>query len=374
VHELDEAWQRYARLKREQDNWREDEEGLCLKESLALLPNVSEASVTFAMSFCGRTNDWPVWTRLQPLILMGPDGWIYGSDWSQSDMLGTNVILSAHGQAALCLLEAIGYRDSFSGTRPITKLDIDMRHHEPYQNLLGATTGHGKQPDMLPHLTRFRIINGIFCRLTDLRLSNPTFGGSEDSEEELEDFEEEFRQGYLEQTASNKLIASETIGFLRAAKQLRRLTLVFTQWNLSTAKPLAPLFDCSDDEVVWPNLEHLSLSTNVRPAMFLTFLRNHAATLRSLEVRDSFLYDVQQVLEEIPRILQLKHVYIEGVWHDGSREGFFDLDACTEMLSEGTDCDGPYEKAVKGYLLGESASLPEILCDGGTGTRPRMLE
>ena len=115
-------------------------------------------------------------------------------------------------------------------------------------------------------------------------------------------------------------------------------------------------------EVIWPSIEHLALATNISSHILIEFLRNHAATLKSLELRDMLVHDVDSAIEQIPSAMNLEHVYIECLWTDAGQESPMDY-IC--VLSRGTDFNDPYEKAVKAYLLGQTDASPTIERDGG---------
>lgn len=138
---------------------------------------------------------------------------------------------------------------------------------------------------------------------------------------------------------------------------------------------LESLFD--SEEVLWPNLESLSLATNIPAEILLKFLAKHAGSLRKLELKDMLIHNVDHAVHHIPKILtSLTHCYMECLWDDASHTtsigGVGGNDTMTDVnylcvLSRGTDFNAPYEEAVKAYLLGRSEEMPVLERDGGSG-------
>lgn len=156
---------------------------------------------------------------------------------------------------------------------------------------------------------------------------------------------------------------------LRTARHLRKLELRYGDDEMSpddeSDSQLESLFD--SDEVLWPKLEELSLATNIPAEILLKFLGNHAGCLKSLELRDMLIHNVDFAVEQIPRLVVLKHCYMECLWDDTPRVGN-DLDVnylC--VLSRGTDFNAPYEESIKAYLLGQRQHMPPLERDGGSG-------
>ncbi|KAK5124764.1 hypothetical protein LTR85_001477 [Meristemomyces frigidus] len=342
--ELALAFSTFQQLGWQQRDLEEDVEGLSLKQHLMRLPNLIQARLACATPFQGKTNEWPVWKRLRTQsILVGPDDWMYTDDHPMSDASLTRSHGRGVGQAALFLLEAVGHRAQYSEVRPVTHLSINSVHFQPYQSLMGITACHGTGETAKS--VRYMTVRDAFRHLTSLELNIPharkcaTHGGP--------------------------AVAEETVFFLLSATQLRRLDLTFTDdeahQRFSEASDLMGIFTGtvgSTNQVVWPHLEHLALRTNVSGEAFIAFLRNHAKTLTSLELRDMVLHpDILEVVEQIPKALNLEHVYLECVW--GTRDG---LDALPYdcYLARGTDFDDDYERSVKAYLLGSTEELVEL--------------
>lgn len=305
------------------------------KEHFAMLPNVSEASVKGATPFSGRTNEWPVWKGLRKTILVGPDDWMYPKGHPMSNVSSDTAHQQRHGrgagQAALYLLEGVGYRSQFFGTKHITKLSVQAK--QPYRDLIGAAGSFGGIP---ADSQRYQTIVEAFRHVEDLSLNI------------LYPFESNAHHG--------PGLTSETVELLRAAKQLRRLDFTFFEDEYEDEDGVAPLF-ATDENFRWPHLEHLALRTNIESTIFLDFLKQHAGSLRSLELRDMVVNDIEDVLECIPRIVKLQHVYAECLWGKW-REPSIDSNVC--LLARGTDFDDPYERSVKAYLLGERDDLVEL--------------
>jgi hypothetical protein len=161
----------------------------------------------------------------------------------------------------------------------------------------------------------------------------------------------------------------ETAQFLETASSLRRLDLRYGDDEMSpddeSAVQLEGLFDT--DRVIFPYLQFLALATNIPAETLLKFLANHGNTLKTLELRDMLIHNVDLAIQQIPRVVKLDHVYMECLWDDASRtEGDFDVNYLC-VLSRGTDYDAAYEQSVKAYLLGQVEAMPQIERDGGLG-------
>ncbi|TKA74193.1 hypothetical protein B0A55_05142 [Friedmanniomyces simplex] len=279
-----------------------------------------------ATPFQGRANDLPVWRRLRKQIHVGPDEWMY-SKHEQTD--GSHTKHIGDGQAALCLLEAIGFRAQFAGTKPITKLTVQNTHRQPYMDLLGATVGQGGQGrtelTVPAHRLRYQNVLEAFKHLTELNLDVPHAAAAEMTVARFSD--DEFIQ-------------------LFGVADIHSL---FACFNSGDATGLdANRGDTS--RPYWPHLEHLALLTNVSYPQILDFLRRHASTLKSLELRDMIVTDVRGLLLEIPKVLDLEHVYVESIW--SWTTGY---DPNSEVR---------YERAVKAYLLRQADKLPELRAGG----------
>ncbi|KAK5124821.1 hypothetical protein LTR85_001534 [Meristemomyces frigidus] len=237
------------------------------------------------------------------------------------------------------------------GTRPITKLNLDITYRATYEAVAGACDGHGPTGAPSDFAPSYRMLTAAFQHLTDLRLHNPHASAVDEP--------------------SWQQMDKETAGILRAATQLRRLDLKFhdsekidiymdgnTDW---TTESIASIFK-NDTGVVWPHLQHLALAVNMGSDEFTQFLWNHSATLRSLELRDMIVYEARELCLQIPKMLKLDHVYFGCVYH-GEHEGEWQDGEDVELqcaFGRGTDYDDPYEKAVKAYLLGQGEELPRL--------------
>lgn len=305
------------------------------KEMFSLLPNITDASVQCATPFSGRCNTWPLWKALRERIYVGPDDFVWRQPIDEPDYAEQT------GQAALLLLEAIGYRSSFAATNQIRRLNVHSSHLDPYLSLMNTGS--------VTHAVRYQTILAGFQHLTTLHFHVP--------------------HATVSAHISGFGVSVETMEFLRTAKHLRKLELRYGDDEMSpddeSDSQLESLFD--SDEVLWPKIQHLSLATNVPADILLKFLRNHAGSLRTLELRDMLIHKVDFAIEQIPKILSLEYCYMECLWDDASRVSD-DIDVnylC--VLSRGTDFKAAYEESVKAYLLGQKDTMPPLERDGGSG-------
>ena len=106
---------------------------------------------------------------------------------------------------------------------------------------------------------------------------------------------------------------------------------------------MARLFENSPS---WSHLEHLSLSVKIPHDLLLELFRSLPSSLHSLELRDMLVYDAQELLTQISKILELDHVCIKCIRHQD-----LEVDECCCACTDGSDVCEPYERAVKAYLL-----------------------
>ncbi|KZF23624.1 hypothetical protein L228DRAFT_246437 [Xylona heveae TC161] len=101
------------------------------------------------------------------------------------------------------------------------------------------------------------------------------------------------------------------------------------------------------DDLTWPRLRKLLLSSLAREDKLISFLGRHASTLKNLTLIDVILVEGQgswsSVIRQLPHVLSLEKVYLEGLWDD-----HFGSEA---LLLE--NLGGDYEAAIDRYVLGE---------------------
>ncbi|KAK4952767.1 hypothetical protein LTR10_009575 [Elasticomyces elasticus] len=346
---LNTAWNEFQKLHAEQTSWTEDREGFKFKRHFDMLPNIIEAHISRA-----------------DMILVSP------SDWKKHDLSLSreeqDQLHLAEGQPALCLLEAIGYLARSDGRKQITTLTMYKKHLRSYMDLLGTTVGQGgngrTEPSSPAHHLRYRDILEAFKPLETIKLFHRRASGC-------------------------GVTALEELGHLLCqAKSLQRLEIQFVQsnirfmdeWTIDDVFSLSPLLGSNESQdqasadlkntsilsAHWPELHHLHLSTNVNCPGFLSFLRRHSATLRSLELRDMIVGDVAALLREIPKVLGLDHVKVSSLW--GPNPDFVpDVNCQAYHVYLFSDLNGLYEKTVKEYLLRQRGEFPELVIEGGNG-------
>ncbi|EMC99328.1 hypothetical protein BAUCODRAFT_399494 [Baudoinia panamericana UAMH 10762] len=327
------GWTAYQALHQEQQSWRHATESRVFQAAFALLPNVEQAALKCAVPFEGRTNLWPVWKTLRRETLVGPDDWMF-THAAHDSLIDTPESDYKHGGAALCLLQAIGYRGQFSGTHHITELEMHITHKRAYRQILSDSL----VPD--PRAT-LHIIDAAFLHLTKLRLVRPHAADSE--------------------LVSDGTAALETKDQLLFARNLKRLDLTFNDATTvsadrtGTIAPLHHIFNVLGGGPYWSGLAQLNLSTNVEPKAFIAFLNSHADTLKYLELRDMAVNDVPAVLTAIPAILALKRVYLECVWHWNE-----ETDSMTCLFEQGSDVSAEFERSTRAWLLREQNLRPDF--------------
>jgi hypothetical protein len=222
-------------------------------------------------------------------------------------------------------------------------------HIQSYMDLIGTTVGQGgadrEQLTVPAHRFRYHNVVDAFQHLTDLTLEVPYAA------------------------TCGTMVAVETCQFLRTASHLRRLELAYTDVGhmiaLTATDRLAWLDFVGSDKTsapYWPHLEHLSLSTNVDHPYFLQFLQRHANTLRSLELRLMVVDNLVGVLREIPKTLELEHVYLGEVFGQvNERVLNWEWDGFIEVSTDDRSADGAQlSRDIKAYLLRRSDFFPDM--------------
>lgn len=323
VEELDAGWELYSALALAQQKWCTGPQHLVFKEHFARLPNIEQVSVNGAGPSEVQSDLWPIWRRLRDRILVDPRSWMNKRHLADEEV---------EGQAALSLLQAVGWRAQFSGTKPVTKMSVNALHSRSYSDLMGI--------DALDKQHRLNQMTDGFSSLTELKYRT--------------------RAMLPRAWAADDSIASETARFLRAATQLRRLHLAYidtpvfrghAQFQRSALTDLI-----HEDGVTWPHLEHLALSVDLEGAELVSCLRHHES-IRSLELTNMALLHARPVLEEIPRVRKLDHVSIKSIW---SRVRTDDRPGLRCMLTRGTDTNEEPGRSIKEYLLGKRKELPDL--------------
>ena len=327
------AWDEFQSLRREQRKWCGDATRLIFMEGFAMLPNLMEVSISTTKSFQGPTSQWPVWKRLQERMLVSPDDWICMSKYSK-EMSRSRVC--RHG--TLILMEAIGSRSSFAGTRRIDRLSLHYSHIGALG--VGAFADQAWQPG-LQDRKRAELIEEVFSDLSELSLRVPPHPASDI---------------YDDSAAST---ASEIAGFLSRAQRLRRLELDYgSGFFLLDASSRDDVAKRLLGATFSPHIAHLSLNLDVSHMDLLDLLKQLSLTLPSLELRDMIVADVPALLLHMPKVVELRHVYVEKLWHETIDPDRGHEDAYIRLLSGGTDVQEPLELAVKSYLLGKRNELP----------------
>ncbi|KAK4507837.1 hypothetical protein PRZ48_001572 [Zasmidium cellare] len=329
-HDVDEEWQAYEDLVKEQQNWHHSRQGQRFQDCLLNLRNLVEVSAIRTTAGDVNANRRPIWRRLTERCIVGPDQWktrIFESQHGFIDLVGDEI----DARAALALLEAMGERVS-RGQRPITKLQLQLVCQNFY---FMRPLGHDgwAQPVPLCYSNTVKPkMRMAFANLTELDLYLETIFDWEHFGGILADFSE----------------------FLFGAKQLRSLRFWFEydedfsgDWPEGNRLYTDQIGFFSLDTAVWPKIEHLALKVNIPSQKLLPFLKRHATTLRSLELRHMLVQDVPTLLQGIPEALKLDHVYIQGLWHNGPG------------LPHG-DLDGTW---MKKYLLRQASRMPDLRDD-----------
>ncbi|KAI5364988.1 hypothetical protein Slin15195_G045260 [Septoria linicola] len=364
--ELDLGWKAFQRYYKEQEAWADYREARSFREAFCKLGNVRKVVAAAAVRSNEDCNKWPFWSRLYREMLVGPNDWKHGycMDEAMHDYEDQKLPFKLAERATLCLLEGLSLLngknlDSFSSVASMTLQHIMVSgttlienwHRGPVQPADLLRDAHLQEPRRL-------WLAQPFVHLTDLSMRF-------DCDDSL--------NGYF----ISEIIHQILVG----ARELRRLTLIVENTDdvfdipddanddedgTFTYSGHARLFQV--DRPIWPHIQHLALSTFVSARNFVNFLKLHASTLRSLELRRTAVFDAPSLLEQIPKVIQLDHVYVKGLNHHGAPLPHDDdvspsVYADPWLLSDGTDFDAPYEMSMKAYLLGKTSEMPDLSQD-----------
>lgn len=363
--ELKAGWQAYRRYYREQESWTDYRESWKFQSAFCELPNVQEVLVANATYNDRNFNSRPFWRRFYRDTYIGPDSWKRGY---AGGVIADEHLFEITEKATLCVYEAMARRHE-QGSSPIVRLKI--QHLMQNESTLANNWRKGRrQPRDLKRHSHLQVPQRLwlakpFAHLTDFSLRL-------DSNESVD-------RCYISEQIHQLLIE---------AQELRRLVLTLEHPSVAGIRS----FDEEDHEaysgefegeygdphysgeacllhatsVIWPKIEHLAISVPFCAKKFIRFLKLHSSTLRSLEFHQALVYDVPTLLEQIPKVVHLDHVYIKTLVHIGTElrhpqyAGPFDK---AWFLADSTDFDAPYEQSMKAYLLGKSPAMPDLLED-----------
>lgn len=244
--QLDRGWKEFSEKKLQQASWRESNEGVILKECLAMLLNLN--SITCTPAYVTRMKDfqstWPVWNSLRRKILIAPidlgGGYIRIHSGHQDH---SREYYNFARRVIFIMLEAIAYRASFSGIGSITNLNIHNRSLQSQELVLSQ--GYNPVTHDCPEFRRRvpRMLDG-FGSLTHI---NWCISATPQSEEDL------------------SRLAMESVLFLQGSKHLRSLDLSYYDSTYNPQALRSTFGDATIDEILntkpsWRDLHYLRLS------------------------------------------------------------------------------------------------------------------
>ncbi|GME41568.1 Chromatin modification-related protein eaf7 protein [Neofusicoccum parvum] len=318
--DLDAYFKEYQSIWDEQQDW-DEERSAVLRRAICNLPNLEAAEVS-TQEMGTPKNHGPVWGRLLPRILQGPDDWKF---------------IDSNEEASLGV--------SLDGAQQITHL------------LRGLCERTGKPVQSL----KFSTSNNVFwCQATRLPLVHKSVWPDDLGGLEIDGRVYEMRHAFRNLTHLELLISfdhfwdrRDWIGsgmraFLQEAKKLEKLHFGYTEETRDREDdkwddPLQILGD-----IHWPVLHTLHASFTTRENLLLNLFQRHAGTLRHLSLVDMALSRAHgswaSIIEKIPQMLKLEYIYVESLWDSTCEEnggaGLFEF-------WEG----GAYELSIMNYCL-----------------------
>ena len=341
--DLDAAWTYYHDLAEQQGQWLSGVQGLALKEHFAMLPNVDEVELTFDEPPSRYRNDRSVWEARTKRTLLSIDG---------RNLRSQNGSGSLAASARAAVLQAIGFRAQFAGTKHVTILRIDAKHNSSMPSIMGQGFGRRYDAHILRYQGRVQNSEEAFRHLKTLRLC-------------LHDFQHTTRGGSDPSTIDLARLAAQ-------AKQLEHLEVTFFDSSTKSSENVPPAESffamisphiedaLSQDDFPWTQLRTLEFTNaTVYAEHLLDLLRRCANTLRSLRLRNMTVVDAPKFLAHVPHTAKLDLVYFENIWcYDVDSPGGSELRA---YFSKGTNQVDDYHRAIKAYLLGHKTDLPTLV-------------
>lgn len=341
---LHDAFREFKSIKMQQMQWLDSGVGVTLKECFAMLPNLDAVACT--PTFTNRPQElqasWPLWNRMCQRLLLTPKDW--GRISSQSSFLEDYTGHEFRYRVCFLVFEAMAFRASFSGTKPITRCELHVQqrvdvHRDPTQYETWEST--------LP-LDR-HLFNASFTRILEgfqhLTHINWCVGSTP-----LPNVE-------------RSVLTEETIVLLRSAKNLRSLCLSFyecgdtRQFQDGATPGDAAIDKLIDSELQWPQLHHMRLNFRASHGRLLALFKALSSSLRSVELIDMEVGNAQELIARMPEILQLEKIQLSSIWHTWESSGI----QC--LFPKGLDGPPPLEKGVRDYLLRRSDTCPGLgLC------------
>lgn len=340
--QLEKGGGEYRAARRQQLQWHESRQGALFKEHFAMLPNLQVVACIQLTARTPREKIKPpaaIWRRMRRKILLDPYYWTCGP-WGDK----SHIVHEFARRVSFLALEAIAFRASFSGTKPITSFKLDSHHVGPWERMSDQQTGElTPLPDRLEVQRRFNLIREGFQQLKKLhwRLY----------------YDHAF---YIWHT---DLAVRDTKRLLHAATQLRSLTLVFIGRNNprrdtrldNTGPGNKEVVSFLDSKPPWPHLQKLRLCIDAHYSKFIPFFKHLSPSLRSFELMESDVEDARALIVAIPQILSLDYARLERIWYRDKSSGRMKC-----LFEHGTDVNDPTINAVREYLIGKAMELPDL--------------
>ena len=319
--------------------------GVMLKECFVMFPSLD--TVTCTPSITNRLQELrkssPFWDRMQSKILVTPKDWRSEGARSCSDLKEREV---AHGVSFL-IFEAMAFRASFSGTKPVTKLGLHIQQHivpenEIYESWESVLTrrfsssylrlGRSFATNLNKILEGFQHLTHIdWCVCQSLM---PGFDSAS--------------------------LAKDTARFLRGSRNLRSLCLsLYDRDDVPTRREYPAIGDATIKNLLavapdWPHIHHLHLRFRATCTGLLPLFRIVSPSLRSLELTDMEVGNAHELITQIPEILDLDKVQLKSIWHVRETSEI----QC--LFIEGLDVKGHFETGVKKFLLHDVEQCPDL--------------
>jgi hypothetical protein len=340
--QLEDAFNRFKSMRLQQIRLPTSGLDIALKECFMMFPNLDTVNCT--LSITNRLQELPMpsafWDCTQRKILVAPGDWESGEVSYCSSRAHREF---AH-RVSFLVFEAIAFRASFSGTKPVAKLGLHIRQHTvegtlEYESWESIMISRALEHSYAAKMNK--ILNG-FQHLTHIDWCI-----------------------YQSLIPGIKLasFARDTAKFLRGSRSLQSLCLsLYDRGDVRTRHDETTIGDATIKELLdggslSPDLRYLRLRFRATCTGLLSLFRTVSRSLLSLELKDMEVGNAHELIIQIPEILRLEKIQLKSIWHVRETSEI----QC--LFSEGLDVNGYFENAVRDFLLRNVEQCPDLGLD-----------
>lgn len=363
VAEVQDHYEKYKAYRQQQHDWDPDNQ---FREAFSRLPNLTSAG-NAKHGFADNHLHFP-WNRIQKDIIISPNNWmqLHAVEVDDDEVQVIDLLrLPIHMKHVDCLLAAIGHRATLTHGTPLRSLKLVNIGGQPFLHLSEYyVVGYDTDSDDSSSDGSLEVV--------DVDIDPKTISAKFQGLAHLTNLELDVSYCIPPQSPTaaaqsweTRQLFKEIHAILSATSSLQALKLNCRDDEGDWALEERPM-DPEDDTVrrleipTLPELESLQLSCTATEESLIGLLRAHSKTLRSIELVDCDLNKGTwtSVLRQMPRILSLKHVYLEGL-HDEDYPPESGEEALFEDGLNLSENAHPHDRAIRRFLL-YGGEMPEL--------------